>query len=173
MKKRINKLSNESYHYRTCEDHPSHRELRRTRNKYGEVIVLAKRKHWTDYLEHADTEDIWTVNCYIKEPTGDSSNPRIPTLKTINTDGSTSEVNTNDSKAKAFSDAFFPKPPQTSSVPVEYDYPDPLPDPPPITPEQIEAQIRRLSPYKASGPDEIPNIILQKSYDLIADYLLH
>ena len=30
-----------------------------------------------------------------------------------------------------------------------------------------------MSPYKASGPDEIPNIVLQKSFNLIADYLLH
>ena len=58
MKKRINKLSNESYHYHTHEDHPSHRELRRTQNKYGKVIMLAKHKHWTDYLEYTDVEDI-------------------------------------------------------------------------------------------------------------------
>jgi hypothetical protein len=48
-----------------------------------------------------------------------------------------------------------------------------IPDPPPITSKQIEEQIHCLSLYKASGPDEIPNIVLQKSYELIADYLLH
>ena len=42
-----------------------------------------------------------------------------------------------------------------------------------ITYEQLEAQICQLSPYKASGPDEIPNIVLQKSFNLITDYLLH
>jgi len=136
-------------------------------------MVRAKRKHWTDYLEGATADDVWTANRYVKNPVGDGGNPRIPTLKLVDPDGRGREINTNDDKAKAFSDAFFPKPPQTSSVPAEYDYPEPLPDPPPITREQIETQIRRLSPYKASGPDEIPNIVLQKAFDLIADYLLH
>ena len=79
----------------------------------------------------------------------------------------------NDGKAKAFSDAFFPKLPPTSSIPVDFQYPDPLLDLPPITHKQIKAQIHHLSPYKASGPDEIPNIILQKSFNLIADHLLY
>ena len=94
-------------------------------------------------------------------------------LKVTGTDGFTNEVNTNNGKAKAFLDAFFPKPPQNSSILADYIYPDPLPDPPPITCEQLEAQICHLSPYKASSPDEIPNIVLQKSFNLIADYLLH
>ena len=79
----------------------------------------------------------------------------------------------NDGKAKAFSNAFFPKLPPTSSIPVDFQYLDPLPDPPPITHEQIEAQIHCLSPYKASSPDKIPNIVLQKSFNLIADHLLY
>jgi hypothetical protein len=74
---------------------------------------------------------------------------------------------------KVFSDAFFPKPPQNSSVPAEYNYPKPLPASPLITYSQIEIYIQCLSPYKASGPDEIPNIMLQKAFLLITDYLLH
>ena len=45
MRKEINKLSNESYHYHAIKDHPSHRKLRRTRNKYGEEIVKVKWQH--------------------------------------------------------------------------------------------------------------------------------
>jgi hypothetical protein len=81
------------------------------------------------------------ANRYIKEPSGDGGDPRIPTLKVNESDGSIRNINTNDEKAKAFADSFFPKPPLVSSVPPNYAYPDPLPDPPPITNKQIEAQI--------------------------------
>ena len=118
-------------------------------------------------------DNIWTANQYVKNPAGDGGNPRTPTLKVAGTDGIISEVNMNDGKVKAFLDAFFPKPLLNSSVPVDYDYLEPLPDPPPVTREQIRMYIQHLSLYKASGPDEIPNIVLQKAYPLIADYLLY
>jgi len=172
-RKKLNKLSGDSYRFRALDNHSSHRDLRRTRNQYGEAIMLAKRKHWTDYLEGATASDIWTANRYVNTPAGDGGNPRIPTLKVTDPEGNITEVNTNDGKAKAFAESFFPDPPLTSSVPPDFEYPDPLPDPPPITRKQIEAQIHRLSPYKACGPDEIPNIMLQKSFDLIADHLLY
>ena len=141
MRKEINKLSSISYCYQAREDHPSHRDLRWLRNKYSRAIVQAKWKHWTDYLEGMTVDDIWTANKYIKNLAGDSGNPRIPTLKVAGPDGHVREVNTNNGKAKAFSDAFFPKPPQTSSIPADYNYPEPLPDPPPITHKQIETHI--------------------------------
>ena len=134
---------------------------------------MAKQQHWTDYLKGTTGNDVWTVNRYIREPAGDGGILRIPSLRVIGPDGFTREINTNDGKAKAFSNAFFPNPPLVSSVLANYHYLDPLPDPPPITCERIETQIQRLSPYKASGPDEIPNIVLQKSFDLIADHLLY
>ena len=43
----------------------------------------------------------------------------------------------------------------------------------PITHKQIEVQIQQLSLYKASSPVEIPNIVLQKAFLLIADHLLY
>ena len=42
-----------------------------------------------------------------------------------------------------------------------------------ITPEQISMQLKKLKPYKAPGPDGIPNIILTKCADLIMDRLMH
>ena len=130
MSKKINKLSSISYCYQAREDHPSHRDLRQLQKKYGKAIVQAKQKHWTDYLEGVTVDDIWTVNKYVKNPVSDGSNPRIPMLKIAGLDGHVREVNMNNGKAKVFSDAFFPKPPQTSRVPVNYNYPEPLPDPP-------------------------------------------
>jgi hypothetical protein len=56
----------------------------------------------------------------------------IPPLKIIN-HNTAIDINTNDDKAKAFTDSFFPKLPKVSSVPMIYEYSDPLPDPLPIT----------------------------------------
>jgi hypothetical protein len=42
-----------------------------------------------------------------------------------------------------------------------------------ITREQIRSQLRSIKPYKALGPDGIPNIMLSKCADLIIDRLLY
>jgi len=103
----------------------------------------------------------------------DGGKTRVPTLKVKNpADDSTTYVDTNDKKAEAFAKSFFLPKPATSTVPANYDYPEPLPNPPEITIEQIHNQIKQLSSYKASGPDNIPNIVLQKSIDIIEEHLL-
>ena len=88
-------------------------------------------------------------------------------------DGLTQEINTNNGKAEVLAQGFFPKKPDHSRVPKDYEYPEPLPPPPPVMPEQITCQIRRLSLFKASGPDEIPNVILQKCLEQLLDYLVY
>ena len=173
MKKELNKLRSDSYRLRALTNHPAHRLMRDASNRYGEEIISAKRQHWSSYLEDMDASGIWTVNRYLKDPVGDGGNPRIPTMMTTDEEGRQIETNENQSKATLFAKMFFPPPPATTNIPQNYQYPTPLPDPPPITRCQIERQIRRLSPYKAYGPDEIPNIVLQRCLDLIIDYLYH
>ena len=109
------------------------------------------------------------------EPTGDGGKSRIPTLKVYDegASGPVREINTNDGKAEVLAKLFFPRKPDVSRTPEEYEYPDPLPPPPPITPEQITCQIKRLSPFKAYGPDEIPNVVLQRCLGQLLDYLVH
>jgi len=106
---------------------------------------------------------------------GDGGKWHIPTLKVNNkgTNGLLQEVNTNDGKAKALAQVFFPRKPDLSRMPENYNYPKPLPPPTPITQQQIVQQIKRLSPYKASGPDEIPNMVLQKCLEQLLDHLMH
>ena len=170
----LKKLSRLAYKFRALPDHASHAELRKARNAYGEAIIEAKRQHWEDFLENAVEQDLWTANQYFKEPTGDGGKSRIPTLKVPGeVDGLTREINTNDGKAEVLAQGFFPKKPDQSRVPEDYEYPEPLPPPPPVTPEQITRQIRRLSPFKASGPDEIPNVVLQKCLEQLLDYLVY
>lgn len=83
------------------------------------------------------------------------------------------EVNTNDGKAKVLAHLFLPKKPNISRTPENYNYPELLPPPPPITSEQIVCQIKRLSPFKMCGPDEIPNVVLQKCLGQLLDHLMH
>jgi hypothetical protein len=105
--------------------------------------------------------EMWTANKYIKEPVGDGGNPRIPTLKVKNAAGIETLVNDNDKKAKTFASVFFPPPPPAENAFIGYGYPEPLPDPPNITKDQVQRHIQKTSPYKAHGPDEIPNVVLQ------------
>ena len=118
--------------------------------------------------------DIWTANKYLKNPVGDGGLPRILTIRIKDDRGRDVEINDNEVKAKVFAKVFFPPPPEVPAVDeAPFDYPEPLPDPLPPTGSQIEKIIRKLSPYKAPGLDGIPNIVLQKCYDLIADHLLY
>ena len=79
----------------------------------------------------------------------------------------------NKGKAEAFHKIFFPPKPAESTVPVDFNYPEPLLSPDTITKDQIIRHIKALSSYKASGPNEIPNILLQEAMELIVDYLDH
>ena len=167
LRKELYRIRTELYNYRAIADHPSHSELKQKSNAYGEAIIKAKRSHWSNYLEDMTANEIWTANRYIKEPIGDGGNPRILTLKVKNARGIETSINNNEEKAKIFATIFFPKPPPTENVFENYEYPEPLPDPPVITPDQVRRHILKTSPYKAHGPDDIPNVVLQQCVALI------
>jgi hypothetical protein len=159
-RKELNRLKADSFRFRVIADHPSHDLLRTKSTEYGDAIIEAKHQHWTNYLEDMSASDIWTANKYIREPIGDGGCPRIPTLKTSNEDGSITTINDNEDKAEAFARTFFPTPPPPHEEELEqFEYPEPLPDPPQITKEQIQRHISKLSPYKAHGPEGIPNVV--------------
>ena len=62
LKRKKNQLSDASYKFRTVPDHPIHKEHRKVRNQYGNEIRMAKKAHWTEFLEHMTNGDIWTAN---------------------------------------------------------------------------------------------------------------
>ena len=171
LKKDLNRLRSISYRNRALANHPSHQELKQKSNAYGEAIVQAKRQHWTNYLEEMTATDIWTANRFIKEPAGDGGCPRIPTLKIKDDTGLTKTINDNEEKSRIFAKTFFPPPPPQTADQEHFDYPAPLPNPPQISDEQVQRHIAKLSPYKAHGPDGIPNIVLQKCTDIITGRL--
>ena len=82
-----------------------------------------------------------------------------------------SVASTNDEKSTALATS-FPPPLSQSSVPDDAEYPNPVPDPPDITIEQIEHSINKLSPMKAPGPDGIKNIVFKKCSKTLAPHLL-
>jgi ribonuclease HI/endonuclease/exonuclease/phosphatase family metal-dependent hydrolase len=172
MKKNLNRLRSVSYTFRALADHPSHSELRTKSHLFGEAIIQAKRSHWANYLEEMTATEIWTANKYIKEPIGDGGSPRIPTLKCKNAAGTEITINSNDDKAKTFASVFFPPPPVAANEPENHEYPQPLPDPPQITSEFLQRHIDKTSPYKAHGPDGIPNVVIKQCATLIQGRLI-
>ena len=173
LRKKLNRLRAKSYRYRALTSHFSHREFRKLSNEYDETVIKAKQQHWTDYLEDMSAGDIWTANRYLREPVGDGGVPRIPTIRVQGPDRMERKISDNKEKVELFAKIFFPPPPAVSTVPMNFNYPIPLPDPPEITEEQIQHQIQRLSPFKVPEPDSVPNVVLQKSASLIVPHLLH
>ena len=76
------------------------------------------------------------------------------------------QISSNEDKAKIFANTFFPSPPQIGNQ-FDYDYQEPLLDPLQITTSQVQQHLAKLSPYKAHGPDGIPNIVLQRCTDIL------
>ena len=77
--------------------------------------------------------DVWTANKYIREPAGDGGSPRIPTLRVINQADEQVLINDNEDKARTFVKMFFPPPPPRVEDHKDYQYPEPLLDPPLLT----------------------------------------
>jgi hypothetical protein len=142
-----------------------------TPKAYEKSIEHNKRHHWRDWLEKADDLDIWIAHRYISAPASDSSIMRIPTLKTKH---NSVEVitNTNEEKSQVLAKTFFPvRLAEELQHTQEQEYPDPVCKMDAITRDQIRRHIRKLKPYKAPGPDNIPNIVLVKCANILVDRL--
>ena len=163
MRKELYKTSADSCRNRAIANDPSHSKLKKKSNKYGEAIIKAKKD--------MTANEIWTANKYIRELVGDGGSPRIPMLKTKNAAGAEISINSNDSKSKTFAKMFFPPLPPVNDDFTDYTYPDPLPDAPNITAKQVKRHVLKTSLYKAHGPDNIQNVILQQCVSLILSRL--
>ena len=172
MMKDLKELRKEKVRNRALPDHPIHRELSEREERFTEAVREAKSNHWWEFLENAMDKDVWSANKYVSKPVSDGGRPRIPALKVKLPNGSQSEVNTNEEKARALAGSFFPKRPALSTVLPNFHYPQPMDDPLPIDEERICRHIAALSPFKAPGPDGIPNVMLQKCANLLTPFLL-
>ncbi|KAF4618845.1 hypothetical protein D9613_009693 [Agrocybe pediades] len=123
LRKVVNKLSRKSFRYRALPNHESHEQHRTASKEYGEEIKKAKLQHWQDFLEEATMRELWTANKYIREPASDGGRTHIPTLKETNqATRATTHIDTNDGKANAFANKFFPPKPNVSTSVESYKY---------------------------------------------------
>jgi len=127
-----------------------------------------------DWLEATTAPDLWTANRYLSGTPSDGGLSRIPSLRQTNSTNQETIAATNEQKSKILAESFFPpKPPPPPPDPTPPGYPDEIAPLPRITREQIRRHALALSPYKAPGPDGIPNIVLTKTIDIILEHLYY
>jgi hypothetical protein len=168
----MNKIGRQAYKLRTNLAHPVHEEHAEATRTYDRTLECTKNQHWRDWLEHAVDPDIWTVHKYISAPSTDGAKARIPALRHKNGEEEIS-ASTNHEKSQVLAKSFFPTRPTDAGILQDYTYPTACCKPDQITKDQILYQIRKLKPYKAPGPDGIPNIVLIRCANLLVDRLYH
>jgi ribonuclease HI len=162
-----NRISRETFKWRGTLEHPSHTEYNKICDHYAKRILETKEDHWLTWLEDLNDQDIWNANKYVANPPSDLSCERIPPLKTAQN----GLANTNEEKANVLSATFFPPPPTSSSLP-EVFVPDPVGTFEPYSKSRLTAATQKLKPYKAPGPDGIPNVVLKECIDTLTEPLL-
>lgn len=172
MRRNMNKLGRQSYKLRNNPAHPTHKEHTDAEKLYDRTLERTKRQHWRDWLERAEDPDIWSIHKYTSQPSTDGARARIPALKHKRGNAELTAT-TNTEKAQALAKSFFPAKPADPEDAAGFTYPPACCKPDQVTKEQILLHIRKLKPYKAPGPDGIPNIVLMRCADLLVDRLLY
>ena len=96
---------------------------------------------------------------------------RIPKLKQ-QLDEQERMAKSNQDKSKLLANTFFPKKPANEEENrAQQEYLPPICEANKISQDQIRRQLKELKPFKAPGPDGIPNIVLMRCADLIVDRL--
>ena len=170
---KASKLGRKASMLRDRPDDPAHAKSINAKRAYRKAVEYNKKHHWRDWLEKASDPDIWTAHRYISVPASDGSAIRIPMLTTTR-DGEEVTARTNEDKSQMLAKSFFPKkPPEIMQGEQEQMYPDPVCKMDNITRAQIRRHLGRLKPFKAPGPDNIPNIVLSKCANVLTDRLYH
>ena len=170
----MRRLFRRSHQLQEFPEHTIHQEARTARNRYSAALDKAKQKHWSDWLENAAEPDIWAAHRYIAKPYGDGGLSAIPTLRKEDGEGNITLATTNEEKAQVLAKAFFPPPPPNPLAGADCSsYPTDVPNLPGITRDQIRRHAAKLSPYKAPGPDGIPNIVLTRCIDALLEHIYY
>ncbi|EJD38238.1 hypothetical protein AURDEDRAFT_27356, partial [Auricularia subglabra TFB-10046 SS5] len=86
-------------------------------------------------------------------------------------DGQPQSVRDNEGKGRAFYECFFPKHPGNLDLPALDDDARDLGPMREITRAQIRRVVNRLAPYKAPGPDGIPNVVWKRCLETVLEWL--
>lgn len=170
LRKQADKLGRNSSKLSHIPNHTIHDEHTAAVKLYRTTLERTKQQHWRDWLERAVDPDIWVVNKLINSQVSDGGKSKIPTL-THTVNNVETKATSNEEKSNALAKCFFPiKPP----IPEDENLlaPKPCCKAAIITEEHIKRQLRRIKPYKAPGPDGIPNIVLTKCADMLTPRLL-
>ena len=171
LRKETEKLGRQAYKLKGWPTHPIHDQRAAACKKYDKTIQYSKQHHWRDWLEKATDPDLWTAHKYISAPAGDGGKTRIPNLLIQGTEGD-NVCSRNQEKSEALARTFFPKKPlQMTSEADTMETHTPACKMDALTKEQIRKHLARLRPFKAPGPDGIPNIVLTKCADILVDRL--
>ena len=138
--------------------------------QFKNVLEETHNQDWVDWLESVTQQDLYIANKYITNEPSDYSSARVPTLKTV-TNSLPSIADNNESKTAVLADSFFLPLPSFSRMPQDTTYPPLLKGIRSFSWARIRQVIHTLSPYKAPGPDKIPNIVLIKCCDTLIDHL--
>ena len=136
------------------------------KNVLHTAIRGKKRTHWNEFIGKAD--NIWKAARYLDPQPSAFSN--IPVLVTKRA-GTEVEVESNEDKAAALLETFFPPVPEgwkTDDVPehtlVHLEDPD-------ITEVEVRGALARLSPWKAPGIDGIPNVVWKETWETLGQHI--
>jgi hypothetical protein len=171
LQQEANRKGRRASKYKDWPDHQVHVERHKANKTFQKTLERTKRQHWRDWLERAEDPDIWTAHRYTAAPAGDGGKSRIPVLKLMQ-DGQERSASTNKEMSKLLAKTFFP-PKLPNDTPIHFVYPEPVCTLGAISREQIKWQLAKLKPYKAPGPDSIPNIVLTKCTDTLTDRLFY
>jgi len=169
--KQSNKLGRISFERHNDLNHMVHAQSKEAAKSYNNNLKYTKKQHWRDWLKKAEEPDIWMANKYISMPATDGGKARIPMLK-HKVDGQEVTARTNSKKSSTLAKGFFPPKPTESAAHPNPKYPKQCQGGIKITADQIQKQLCKLKPYKAPGPDSIPNIVLTKCADLLTSRML-
>lgn len=170
LRKEMLKIRRKLCKTRGKQSNPLWNKFKNARRKFGSELEKTKKNHWRDWLEKAMDPDLWTAHKYITAPPRDCGRTRIPDLVFSDEEGQKC-ASSNEEKGKVLAKTFFLDRPQAGKKDAPTVTPDLICKVDPITRDQIRRALARLRPFKAPGPDKIPNIVLTKCADLIESRL--
>ncbi|QRV80507.1 RNA-directed DNA polymerase from mobile element jockey [Ceratobasidium sp. AG-Ba] len=169
--KEKNKLSRLVCRYDYEISHPIHDERRQAENDFRNMIRDSQRACWNNFIDTAEVDELWGVHRYLTGARGDGGATRTPSLTVISPDGQKKICDSNDDKGNAFFGTHFPVPAK-HDIPEDKAYPNNVEPFRRVTGAQLRRVIARLKPYKAPGPDGIPNCIFTNCADILVPLLV-